>query len=159
MVVVVNIVPCAPLQFDANGDREILTGGAAAGHARGSWETSSRPRRSPSGQEADINGDGTVTLKVMLCRGDRHPHLPQGDFFFSSWPFLLILPQFEVGGGRVRFWNCLLSHFLPMSFPKHALSPLPCFNICTWPSLEHPVQKLILTPPFPSFLVPWAPLS
>ena len=108
--------------------------GSCSRPCRGSWETSSRPRRSPRwSRKPTLMEMAPSTLKVTLC-GDRHPYLP-GVIFFPSWPFLLILPQFEVGGGRVRFGNCLLPHFLPMSFPKAHASHLSLINICTWPLL------------------------
>ena len=117
MVVVVNIVPCAPLQFDANGDGEITLVELQQAMQRLLGDKLTSQEISEVVQEADINGDGTVDFEGDAVWGQTPPS-PQGDFFFPSWPFLLILPQFEVGGGRVRFWNCLLSHFLPVSFPK-----------------------------------------
>ena len=129
----VNTVPCAPLQFDANGDGEITLGELQQAMQRLLGDKLTSQEISEVVQEADINGDGTVDFEGDAVWGQT-PLSPWGDFF-PSWPFLLILPQFEVGGGRVRFGNCLLPHFLPMSFPKAHASHLSLINICTWPLL------------------------
>lgn len=98
------------------------------------------------------------TLKVTLC-GARHPYLPRV-IVFPSWPFLLILPQFEVGGARVRFRNCVLPPFLPMSFPKAHASHLSLYSYLhlatPWNTLSRSRFRPHLSHPF---LVPWAPLS
>ena len=116
-------VPCFSLMPTAMGRSRW---GSCSRPCRGSWGTSWHPRRSPRwSRRPTLMETAPSTLKVTLC-GDRHPYLPRVTVF-PSWPFHLILPQFGVGGGRVRFRNCVLPPFLPMSFPKAHASHLSLY--------------------------------
>lgn len=63
VVVVVNIVPCAPLQFDANGDGEITLVELQQAMQRLLGDKLTSQEISEVVQEADINGDGTVDFE------------------------------------------------------------------------------------------------
>ena len=82
MVVVVNIVPCAPLQFDANGDGEITLVELQQAMQRLLGDKLTSQEISEVVQEADINGDGTVDFEGDAVWGQTPPS-PQGDFFFQ----------------------------------------------------------------------------
>lgn len=63
MVIVANIIPCAPIQFDANGDGEITLGELQQAMQRLLGDKLTPQEISEVVQEADINGDGTVDFE------------------------------------------------------------------------------------------------
>lgn len=81
----VNTVPCAPLQFDANGDGEITLGELQQAMQRLLGDKLTSQEISEVVQEADINGDGTVDFEgdavwEQTPLGEI-PLSPRGDFF------------------------------------------------------------------------------
>ena len=80
MVVAVNIVPCALLQFDANGDGAITLGELQQAMQRLLGDKLTSQEISEVVQEADVNGDGTVDFEGDAVWGQT-PLSPQSDCF------------------------------------------------------------------------------
>ena len=148
MVVVVNIVPCAPLQFDANGDGEITLVELQQAMQRLLGDKLTSQEISEVVQEADINGDGTVDFEGDAVWGQTPPS-PQGDFFFQvghSFSFSLSLKLEEAG---LDFGTVCCLTFCPCHFQKLMPVTSPCFNICTWPLLGTPCPEADSDSTFP----------